>query len=71
MRVGLSWLMIIWIFIWSCFDDTLFLSVHNGGEYIEEWLDHPCMEWEHYWGFTVYNDTALMVDWVEAYQYYE
>ena len=58
-------------FYMNCFDDTLYISVYNGDNYIEEWLDHPCMEWEHYWNFTVYNNTALMVDWVEAYQYYE
>jgi len=55
----------------GCWDDVLYYYIFSDqGETYEE-IAHPCLDWEHYWGFNVYNDTSLYVDTVEVWQIYK
>jgi len=51
-----------------CVDDVLYYYIFSSTDEIYEEIEHPCLDWEHYWGFNVYNNTELYVDTVEVWQ---
>ncbi len=53
-----------------CIDEVLHYYVTSDGNMIDEFIGHPCLDWEHYWGFNIYNDTSIYVDTVEVWKIY-
>jgi len=53
-----------------CYDDLLSYFVYSSAGEIKiyEEIEHPCLDGEHNWGFSVSNDMSIYVDTVEVWQ---